>query len=198
VISLNEFRYFGRVAPPLALTPLQERVAKIRTRLSEFGPPPYLGITWRGGISPGDQRGMPWMLCKEIPLKPLAEALRGYTGTFVALQRNHAPGEVHELAGALGRNVLDLTAQNEDLEDMLALLTLIDEYVAVSNTNVHLRAGIGRTTRVLVSCPADWRWMDAGRTSPWFPECRIYRQSARGEWSSALAELKGDLTLNEG
>jgi hypothetical protein len=70
---------------------------------------------------------------------------------------------------------------------------LIDEYVAVSNTNVHLRAGLGKATRVLVPCPPDWRWMDAGRTSPWFPDCRIYRQSPSGDWSNALARLKKDL-----
>jgi hypothetical protein len=190
--------YWPQLPPPLPLTPRDDRTAEIRKRLREFGPPPYLAITWRGGVSPRDQRGTPWMLYKEIGIKPLAEALRDFTGTCIALQRNPAPGEVDELAGALGRKVLDLTALNEDLEDMLALLAVIEEYVAVSNTNVHLRAGVGKFTRVLVPCPPDWRWMDAGRTSPWFPACRIYRQSASGDWSAALAELKSDLNLNEG
>jgi hypothetical protein len=187
--------FWPQLPPPLPLTPRDERIADIRKRLREFGPPPYLGITWRGGISPGDQRGMPWMLYKEIGIQPLAGALRDFTGTCIALQRNPAPGELEGLASALGRKVLDLTALNEDLEDMLALLAVIDEYVAVSNTNVHLRAGVGKLARVLVPCPPDWRWMDAGRTSPWFPACRIYRQSASGDWNPALAELKGDLNL---
>ncbi|MEO8441388.1 MAG: tetratricopeptide repeat protein [Betaproteobacteria bacterium] len=189
--------FWPQLPPPLPLTPHDDRTAGIRKRLHEFGPPPYLGITWRGGISPGDQRGMPWMLYKEIGVKPLAHALRDFTGTCIALQRNPAPGELDELAGVLGRQVLDLTALNEDLEDMLALLAVIEEYVAVSNTNVHLRAGVGKFTRVLVPCPPDWRWMDAGRTSPWFPACRIYRQSASGDWSTALAGLKGDLELGD-
>ena len=185
--------FWPQLPPPLALTPLADRVQRIRSRLLEFGPPPYLGITWRGGISPEEQRGKSWMLYKEIGKKPLAEALRAFMGTYIALQRNPAPGEVDELADALGRKVFDFTALNEDLDDMLALLAVIEEYVAVSNTNVHLRAGIGKTTRVLVPCPPDWRWMDAGRTSPWFPDCRIYRQSMSGDWNAALADLETDL-----
>ncbi|HEX9782720.1 MAG TPA: hypothetical protein VGA56_08320 [Opitutaceae bacterium] len=34
---------------------------------------------------------------------------------------------------------------NEDLEDMLALLAVVDDYVGASNTNMHLRASAGRT-----------------------------------------------------
>mgnify|MGYP003348510269 CR=1 FL=1 len=46
-----------------------------------------------------------------------------------------------------------------------------------------LRAGVGRTTRVLVPCPAEWRWMAQGEASPWFPGCAVYRQSAQGDWA---------------
>jgi hypothetical protein len=119
--------------------------------------------------------------------------VRTFGGTCIALQRDPAAGELEQLTNTLGRNVVDLTALNEDLEDMLALLASIDEYVAVSNTNVHLRAGVGKVTRVLVPSPPDWRWMDAGRASPWFPDCRIYRQSSSGDWNTALAELEADL-----
>ncbi len=91
----------------------------------------------------------------------------------------------------------DLTALNDDLEDMLALLALVDEYVTVSNTNVHscicVRAGAGRTSRVLVPNPPEYRWMAEGTESPWFPGCRVYRQKVCGSWAAALAALAGDL-----
>jgi hypothetical protein len=89
--------------------------------------------------------------------------------------------------------VHDLSALNEDLEAMLALLALVDEYVGVSNTNMHLRAGVGRTARVLVPQPPEWRWMAVGEASPWFPGFRVYRQHVDGEWRDALARLSRDL-----
>jgi hypothetical protein len=76
---------------------------------------------------------------------------------------------------------------------MLALLALVDDYVGVSNTNMHLRAGAGRSARVLVPAPPEWRWMVSGEESPWFPGFRIYRQGTDGDWGEPLARLAGDL-----
>lgn len=46
---------------------------------------------------------------------------------------------------------------NEDREDLLALLALLDDYVGVSNTNMHLLGSLGKTARVLVPNPPDWK-----------------------------------------
>ena len=62
---------------------------------------------------------------------------------------------------------------------MLALLALLDDYVGVSNTNMHLRAGVNRTAKVLVPAPPEWRWMAEGKESPWFPGFTVYRQGVR-------------------
>jgi tetratricopeptide (TPR) repeat protein len=181
------------VPPPFALAPLPERIAGWKARFAALGPAPYVGLTWRAGTPPQAQRGAVWMMSKQVPRGALAAALREVPGTLVALQRHPATGEIDALAAALGRPVHDLTALNQDLEAMLAVLSLLDEYVAVSNTNVHLRAGTGRASRVLVPSPAEWRWLAAGRASPWFPGTVVYRQTLQGEWAGALAELRQDL-----
>jgi tetratricopeptide (TPR) repeat protein len=179
--------------PPLSLTPLPQRLQELRQRMAALGPPPYIGLTWRAGVAPEDQRGTSWMLHKRIPLEDLGAALRGVEGTFVALQRRPHPGEIERLAGALGRPLHEFTALNEDLEAMLALLALLDDYISVSNTNVHLRAGTGHTARVLVPCPPEWRWMAAGDQSPWFPGFHVYRQGPDGDWNDALGRLTREL-----
>jgi hypothetical protein len=71
-----------------------------------------------------------------------------------------------------GREVHDFSAWNDDLEDALALMGVLDEYAGVSNTNMHLRAGLGRTANVLVPFPPEWRWQGTGGESPWFPAAR--------------------------
>ncbi len=181
------------VPSPLALAPLADQLAAVGSRLALLGPPPYIGLTWRGGIAPEEQRAMAWQLFKEIPLAQFGSALRGGGGTLLALQRNPAPGEIDRLAESAGKAVHDMTALNEDLEAMLALLALIDDYVGVSNTNMHLRAGVGKSARVLVPCPPEWRWLAHGEESPWFPGFRIYRQTAAGTWQDALDLLAADL-----
>lgn len=190
--------FFPEVPPPLALTALPQQLQDIQRRLAKLGPSPYVGVTWRAGTAPEQQRGTAWLLHKEIPLGQLGAALREVDGTFLALQRNPQLGEIEQLAVHLGKPVHDLTALNEDLEAMLALLAVMDEYLGVSNTNMHVRAGAGRTARVLVPRPAEWRWLVSGDESPWFPGFRIYRQSPDGDWGPALTRLARDLQAKFG
>jgi hypothetical protein len=186
------------VPPSVRLRPLPEKIAALREQLQALGAPPYIGVTWRAGTPPEEQNSVTWLLWKSIRLEGLADALRGAQATFVALQRKPAAGEIDALSTALGRPVHDFTALNEELEGMLALLALLDDNVAVSNTNVHLREAVGRTSRVLVPAPAEWRWRQSGAASPWFPGTAIYRQSLQGNWSAALGALGRDLALNYG
>ena len=175
------------IPPPYPLPVQPERAARMEARLKRLGPPPHVGLTWRAGTP-----NKPGAVFKVAPLDEIAKALCPAKATFLALQRKPEAGEIDRLSGGLGRPVHDFTAANEDLEEMLALLSLMDEYVTVSNTNVHLRAGTGRTSRVLVPNPPEYRWMAEGEESPWFPGCKLYRQKVDGAWEEALAALARD------
>jgi hypothetical protein len=106
-----------------------------------------------------------------------------------SLQRNATRDEMDAARGALGREVHDLGAINEDLEDALAVVSLVDRHIGVSNTNMHLAAAAGTTADVLVPFPPEWRWGPAGDASPWFPGLRVFRQRGDGDWREALAAL---------
>lgn len=183
------------LAPPsLKLEPLPEYLASIKNRLQQLGPAPYIGVTWRGGTPPEEQNAvMSWMLYKEIPLLALADAMSEVPGTLIAVQRKPVTGEIDRLSELMQRPVHDFSDANEQLEDMLALLTLLDDYVGVSNTNMHLRVALGKFARVLVPCPPEWRWMACGNESPWFPGFAVYRQTTAGDWNPALSRLSGEL-----
>lgn len=165
------------VPPSIRLQPEPAHLAAMGDRLAASGPGPYLGYMWRAGIK------QPGSLFKEIPALDLAGALQDWPGTLINLQREPRADEAR-LPGA------DFTACNDDLEDMLALMALIDHVVGVSNTNMHLRAAVGGKAHVLVTHPAEYRWMASGETSPWFPDFRLYRQGADGSWDAALGALR--------
>jgi Tfp pilus assembly protein PilF len=175
--------------PPLRLLPDPARVARFRSTLAALGPAPYLGITWRAGLP----REGKIVLAKEVPMELLATALRACNATVVALQRTPEDGEIARLAGLIGRPVPDFSSTNADLEDVLALLEALDLYVGVSNTNVHLRAALGRPSHVLVPWPPEWRWPAAMDPSPWFPDCATYRQRSDGDWIRVAEQLGNDL-----
>lgn len=170
--------------PPFEIPALEQPQSMLRARLQEFGPAPWIGVTWRAGTPDIRQA-----LTKEAPAALFASALREVPGSVIVVQRNSADGEIDRFENALGRPVLDLSNTNDDLEDLLALSGLLDTYVGVSNTNTHLRAARGMQSDVIVPSPAEYRWMNAGDMSPWFPGCRVFRQSADGAWPAAFERL---------
>lgn len=173
--------------PSIELSPLPELVEEMRANLVEAGPPPYIGVTWRAGIQLRNK------LSKITSLQAVASALKGCPGTVVVLQRAPMEGELEAFATETGKKIHDMTALNDDLERMLALLGLLDDYVCVSNTNVHLRAGVGGTNRVLVPFPPDYRWMWSGDESPWFPGSPTYREIPGLGWEDAFRRLAANL-----
>jgi len=102
------------------------------------------------------------------------------------------PAEFEAMSAAVGAPVHDLGLADEDLQGIAAVLEALDDYVTVSNTNVHILAGLNRRARVLVSHPPYWRWMREGPTV-WFPDFALYRQPASRDWSEPLARLRADL-----
>lgn len=199
--SLPDFGVAIRVFDPqpvrsLRIPSLDDAKARMRARLRSAGHPPYLALTWRAGTTARDQGAGGWLLSKHIDPAALGAALRRYPGTLIAIQRSPAAGELDALSRACARPLADFTDLNTALEDMLALLELVDDYAGVSNTNMHLRAATGRTARVLVPNPAEWRWMQGGGESPWFPGFRLYRQSPDGTWSAALDLLGEHLAIS--
>lgn len=174
--------------PALRLEAESSRLERARERLRALGPAPYIALVWRAGAPrEGFER-----LVKEIPPGVLGECLRGIGATWVAVQRELGRGEIAAISNSLGRPVHDLSDVNLDLDDSLAMMAAVDDYVGVSNTNVHLRAGVSTSAHILVPFPPEWRWMARGR-SPWFPTFEVCRQDRAEGWSPPLDRLADEL-----
>ena len=180
--------------PPLVLEPERDRVNRLQDRLETIGKAPRIALTWRGGLA---SAGPSITQLKHIDPALLGEALRGIAATWISVQRLPREGEREALEKSIGAPVHDMSAANEDLEEMLALLSLVDRYAGVSNANVHLRAGVSGDIDVLVAHPPEWRWGISG-ASPWFANARVHRQAVSGDWGEALRGLRAALTSPAG
>jgi Tetratricopeptide repeat len=181
--------------PSLALRMTDHTVDVARERLQLAGAPPYLALTWRAGPEPkhGDRPGRR----KAIALASLVPAIARWPGTYLSLQRSPGKNEIADLSRLLGRPVADFGPINDDLSSLLGLLACVDNYLGVSNTNMHLRIGLGLSAAVLVTSPPDWRWLEHSTSSPWFPSFRLYREHRIQGWTPALAKLATDLDIEK-
>ena len=178
--------------PTLRIAPLDAHVARMRERLGASGTS-VIGVAWRAGVQTSRAPLGQTVLSKEIEPALLGASLKGAAARIVSLQREPLAGSREALEKALAAPAADLSDVNGDLEDMLALLWILDGYVGVSSTNIHLLAAVGKGGRILVPYPADWRWRSSGVESPWFPGFPTYRQESGGGWSAPLAALAHDL-----
>jgi tetratricopeptide (TPR) repeat protein len=176
--------------PSLRFAPLAEKSAEIGARLHGLRRP-LIGLTWRAGTGPeqGDRNS----LYKEAPFGKFVAMAQRLPGTLLLLQRAPREGEAEQFVAACGARVADFSALNGDLEGMLALLAAIDDYVGVSNTNMHLCAALGRGARVLVGRGVEFRWMTEGSESPWFPGFHAYRPTHQLDWMPAFDAVVADL-----
>ena len=180
-------------ALPLKASAAHQEAA--RGLLEAAGPPPYIGVAWGAGLASG---GSAEHLHKMVPVEALGSALRHVPGTIVSLQRGADAAELAALSRLVARPVLDAGDLNADLDAILGLLTLLDDYAGVSSTNIHMLAGLGRPARILVPAPPEWRYGRAGSASPWFTGFELYRQDREREWAGAMKALASDLGRRHG
>ena len=180
----------GQIPFPISFQIPSGNLDSIQNQLSEIGPPPYIGIAWWAGVR-NDV-----MSYRKVDFQYLAEFFRSIKCTVLILQRDVDVEEITTFSEILGRQAYDFTDYNQDLNKMASLLKLIDHHVSVSNTNVHLRAAVGRPSSVLVPVYTVARiWIDKEQSSSWYPGTNIYRQSTELSWDYSFERLQKDLQL---
>ena len=182
--------------------------ATVRTRLQQqhpllASPRRKLGLAWRAGTLAQHQgfATQRW-LHKSAPLDGLLDVLAPLDVEVVVLQRGLEPEELAQVQARMGTaRVLDASTCDQDLDELLGLLSCLDGLVGVSNTNVHLCAGLGIGGDVLVPAPAEFRWQEEGSPSPWFPGFAVHRQTAGAPdagWQAPMAALAASLQARYG
>jgi hypothetical protein len=82
-------------------------------------------------------------------------------------------------------NGLWVVPEFKDFADVAALTSVLDHVVSIDTAALHLAGALGHpdVTGVLPHVPC-WRW-----NAPWYPHVKFCRQSARGDWESAFAQI---------
>ena len=90
----------------------------------------------------------------------------------------------------------DLSVWSDDLTtfaETAALVACMDLVISVDTSVAHLAAALGKPVWLLLPFSPDWRWLEDGEDSPWYPSMRIFRQPATGDWPTVLRQLAAAL-----
>jgi hypothetical protein len=138
------------------------------------------GIVWNAGD---------WNPVRSIPLDLLLSTLPKAGLALVSLQR--ACGQRPECISVPG-NIINAESGAANLLATAAIIAELDLIITVDTMVAHLAGSMGKPVWTILPYAADWRWM-LGRTSPWYPSMRLFRQSSPGNWAGALREVAAEL-----
>lgn len=123
-------------------------------------------------------------------LRPLLET-PGYR--FVDLQYGDTAKErvAFERGTGLAITHVDGIDNQQDIDDLAALIEACDIIITISNTTAHIAGALGKT--VLLMLPHNtgrfWYWQATREDTLWYPGVRVFRQPVAGEWMAVIDQV---------
>lgn len=145
-----------------------------------------IGLVWAGDARhPND-------LYRSARLEQLAPLFAVPGVAWVSLQVGEPAAQLAASPWAGG--ILDIAPQLRDFAVTAAAIARLDLLVTVDTAVAHVAGAMGRPAWVLLpAIDSDWRWLDEGDTTPWYPTLRLFRQSARGDWDTVARAVAAAL-----
>lgn len=147
-----------------------------------------VGLAWAGAPSHSDDRS------RSATLGLLAPLLRRDDLQFVVLQQGPARAQLDALDGATRARLLDLAPQCADMGDTAHVIRQCDLVLCVDTAVAHVAGALGVPAWVMVAHPAEWRWGIDRTDSLWYPQTRVFRQPAPGDWTPVVTSVGDALT----
>jgi hypothetical protein len=186
---LREFRRSVEAYPPrpsfMAADP--DRVAHWRSLLGNAPAGPKVGLLWKSAVTKDSRHRWfsPFALWEPILAQPGA--------TFVNLQYGDCSEELAFVKETWGVDIwsppgIDL---KQDLDDVAALSSAMDLVLGFSNATLNIAAACGAPCW-LIGAPGAWTGLGTDRY-PWYPQARVFRPSAPGDWEPTMAQVAKEL-----
>ena len=169
--------------PYLAADP--SRVAEWRERLVQYGEGLRVGLAWGGNPANTEDRNRSILLAALAPLAEVKDVV------YYSLQKGKAAGQAKN--PPVGMTLADLTEELKDFGDTAALMANLDLIITVETVVAHLAGALARPVWTLLPFVPAWRWLLDREDSPWYPTMRLFRQKRRGDWTTVVERVAGEL-----
>lgn len=188
IYQMSLIRYFPDVPKDTGRLLKRAQASAASVKMPEPRTPSLkIGISWTGN---------PAMLSNEersMPIEPFLKLAENPNYTLYSLQVGAGASDL-EYVGC-GDLVYDTS---KDLSIMgfagtAALMLNLDLVITVCTSNAHLAGALGVPCWTLLSYAPYWFWGTEGDTSAYYPNMKIFRQPAPGDWQSVMDQVEAEL-----
>ncbi|TVP94081.1 MAG: tetratricopeptide repeat protein [Planctomycetaceae bacterium] len=176
----------------------------------EPGRPEYLRVSdslvdyWRRGLTiPGPRVGICWQgnpefhadVYRSIPLAEFAPLARIPGVSLVSLQFGFGREQADQVpfASSIHRLPETIDRSGGAFMDTAAIIRNLDLVITIDTSTAHLAAALGVPVWLLLGKVPDWRWLQEGDSTDWYPTIRIFRQQRMGHWGELLERVAMEL-----
>lgn len=141
---------------------------------------PRIGLVWSGRRYPpiNTERDMSF-----DAIRPLLAA----EADFICLHTELSDPE--RLGIARFPNIIWVGDRLGDFADTAGLIQNLDLVITVDTAVAHLAGALGKPVWLMNRYASCWRWLLKRADSPWYPNLRLFRQPALGEWKGVVDDV---------
>ncbi len=146
-----------------------------------------VGVAWKGAAALANDRN------RSLPgLESLRTLWSVADVDFYSLQKGQ--GEAQAAQPPADQPLTDLGPGLSDLAVTAAAIADLDLVICVDTAVAHLAGALGKPCFVMLpAIGLDWRWGEAGSTTPWYPSLTLFRQTTPGDWEPVVKQMAAAL-----
>ena len=160
----------------------EELVAQWKQELAQFTGL-KVGIAWQGN------RENPFDYLRSVPLTHWANLIGLANVHVISLQK----GSDQLSDPAIIQYSDRLDEANGPFQDTAAIIRNLDLVISVDSVIAHLAGALGSPVWVVLSQAPEWRWLREEKTTPWYPNAKIFRYVDSGNWSGVFEQMAEEL-----
>jgi tetratricopeptide (TPR) repeat protein len=162
------------------------RVAQWRDRIGGEG---YrIAIAWHGDAAAMGAEG------KSFPVSALAGIAAIPGVRLINLQKNTGAEQLENLPhGMVVENFAGFDDGPGAFLDSAAIMENCDLVISCDTALAHLAGALGVPNWIALKYVPEWRWFLGRSDTPWYPNTRLFRQAAPGDWDSVFRAMEKEL-----
>lgn len=144
-----------------------------------------VGIIWGGNPTHKNDDNRSCKLTDFLPILKTPEV------KFYSLQKGERSQELSQLPNNI--YIENLGSELNNYADTAAVINQLDLVITVDTSVAHLAGALGKNVWTLLCFNPDWRWLQKGEKTPWYPTMKLFRQSQLRNWQEVVAKVQVEL-----